>query len=207
MPDERVARCLAASLLVALTACGDQATSPNFAPPRATAAVPPASRGPTAPATGTILRRLTFRVTDTVVTSTVTPEDGGWIQVESAGLMVYFPPGAVADNLEVSVTVHKGNRVVYSFEPHGTVFDRPIYIGQLLENTEVTGMGRRQPDLWAGYLEHGVTDVASDGSASFIETFDAWVFGAGGGANAWFATTHFSGYALASGRSDDGYGN
>src|SRR6185503_13679279 len=149
--------------------------------------------------TNLLLRRTVELERDIVASTTVTPEEGGWLWIEQAGLVVYFPRGAVSAPLAVTVTANKGGKVVYTFEPHGTVFSQPIWVGQLLLQTEANvPRGTTRPEIWAGYLADGLADIGIDGTGSFAETFDAWLYGNGNDTYALFTTTHFSGYALAS---------
>jgi hypothetical protein len=156
---------------------------------------------------GMIVKRTTNVNEDIVATTTVTPE-GGWLWMEDAGLFLYFTKGAVASDMVVTVTAYKGNRVIYSFEPHGTVFDAPVYVGQALLNTELNTprSAKQRPPLWAGYLPNGIADVALDGTGSFSEAFDAFYYGKGNDAFGVFTIMHFSGYAMASGRREETLG-
>ena len=116
--------------------------------------------------------------------------------------MAYFPAGAVAQDLVVTATVLDGHRVAYDFQPHGTVFNTPIYIAQLLAGTELgpPGVAHKRPDVYGGYLANGALDLGMDGSATFAEVFHATYHGSGSNALVVFTTNHFSGYAMASGR-------
>jgi hypothetical protein len=203
MSLRNMARCAAASLLAAAFAgCGDSAVEPT--PPATTIGIAPGS-GPALSAyrelsVGAIVRRTVALDTDIVATTLVTAKDGGWIWIEQAGLYVYFPKHAVSTDLLVTVTANAGNRLIYSFEPHGTVFEQPIYIAQLVRYTELnTPRGKKRPVPWGGYLEYGLDDVTSDGNGKFKEVFNATYDGSGNDTYAYFSTTHFSGYALASG--------
>lgn len=189
---------LPAIAMLAVGGCGDR-TNPTG--PTATVRESGAQIARTqAMATGFIVKRTTNISDDIVVTRTITPE-GGWIAVDSAGLYVYFPKYAVATDLVVTVTAHKGNKVVYSFEPHGTQFAQPVYVAQLLRYTELnTPRNKNRVRPWGGYMPDGLADVNDDGTGNFAEIFDAQFYGKGNDTYALFATTHFSGYALASGR-------
>jgi hypothetical protein len=202
MSLRNMARCAAASLLAAFAGCGESAVGPT--PPATTVGVT-SGPGPALSAyrelsVGAIVRRTVALDTDIVATTLVTVKDGGLIWIEQAGLFVYFPKHAVSTDLQVTVTANAGNRLIYSFEPHGTVFELPIYIGQLVRYTELnTPRGKKRPVPWGGYLEYGLADVTSDGNGNFKEVFNATYDGSGNDTYAYFSTTHFSGYALASG--------
>ncbi|MBK6486944.1 MAG: hypothetical protein IPF98_08750 [Gemmatimonadetes bacterium] len=85
---------------------------------------------------------------DVRVEATIGP-DGGTIGVPAAGFSVTVPRGAVAVDTRFSVTALRGAQVAYEFEPHGTVFLRPLGAVQELRVT-------RQPlvraALKAGYF-------------------------------------------------------
>jgi len=185
----------------AASACSDRADP--VSPPATTLTAAPVPHTPSSlqsAGAGQIVKRTINLPDDIVATQTITPS-GGWIPIDSAGMFIYFPPGAVSQELTVTVTAYKGNKVIYSFEPHGTVFKKPVYIGQALRYTELnTPRNRDRLIPWAGYLANGLADVNADGTGNFAETFSASLYGKGNDTFAYFATTHFSGYALASGR-------
>jgi hypothetical protein len=148
-----------------------------------------------------ILQRSKSLKADIVATATIGPE-GGSLVIEDAGLMVLFPHGAVSSQLTVFATAARGKNVLYTFEPHGVQFSRPIIIAQLLSATTYTKRNRElAPSLQGGYLPNGVQDVNALGMATFAETFATAYMVRGGSAYVAFATNHFSGYAMASGRS------
>jgi hypothetical protein len=135
-----------------------------------------------------------------VARTTVTPE-GGTLLIEEAGLMVVFPRGAVSRNLVVTAKAHRGKAIIYSFDPHGTQFNRPVAIGQLLSATKYDRKKREhQPELHGGYLAHGEGDVDALGVGTFSETFGTTYAERAKGTYVFFVTSHFSGFALASGR-------
>ena len=151
-------------------------------------------------ARGLLVRRDVNLADDVSATATITPR-GGFLALREAGLLLYFPSGAVSRSVEITATAVKGNRVVYDFQPHGLTFARPIYVAQSLAATELDPpRGQKTPAVWAGYLDHGEADLHGDGGAVFSETFDVFFQGTGRNTLAVFTTTHFSGYAMASGR-------
>lgn len=181
-------------------ACGGDRAGPTA--PSAPVTLAPEHRlaHSTALATGMIVKR-TVTLTDDIAATTIVTKQGGWLEIPQAGLILYFPKGAVSSDLTVTATAYKGNKVVYGFEPHGTVFNTPVYVAQLLRNTELnTPRNKNRATPWAGYLAAGLSDVGQDGTGYFAEVFNAQYFGKGNDTYAVFTTTHFSGYALASGR-------
>lgn len=186
-------------LVVVAVAVGCRDRAGPLAPDEARAG-PEAAFGKTVVTRNLILKRSTSLETDIVATATITP-DGGWLQIKEAGLILVFSPGAVTQDLAVTAIAHGGNRVVYSFEPHGAVFHQPVYVAQELRYTEARiSKGGKQPDIWGGYLANGLNDIATDGSGSFTEVFAAAYYGKGNETLGAFAISHFSGYAYASGR-------
>lgn len=152
-------------------------------------------------AMGAIVKRTTPLFQNEVGSTLVTPR-GGWLYLPQSGLILYFPDGAVTSDVQVTATAYTGNKVVYDFQPHGIRFERPIYVAQMLLNTELGSLRtkRNRPPVWGGYLSHGLADVTEDGTGFFAEVFDGFYGGRGADAFAVFTTNHFSGYALASGR-------
>lgn len=193
-----VARRTAFTLFAAgLVGCGDQ--SALLAPdPTRRGDTASAQRG-TSAARAKILKRSTRLRDDVVATFTLTPA-GGSFTIEDAGLLVHFPPDAVSSDLIITATAHRGDRVVYSFEPHGTVFNEPIMIAQLMSHTVERRRGPNGPDVRGGYLARSLGDVDATGFGAFAETFDTHYAGRGKDPYIVFFTEHFSGYALASGR-------
>jgi hypothetical protein len=74
-----------------------------------------------------------------VVTSRVIGASGGIIVVPEAGLRLTVPAGALRHATEISVRAHAGSLVAYSFEPHGTQFERVVTADQSLEGTQAAG--------------------------------------------------------------------
>jgi hypothetical protein len=201
-----------------------QRTLPRFAAAFAAAMLLASCAEPTAPAarvgatasaddrllglpllsTGTVLRRTTTLASDLTASTTLYPTSAGTLQIPGAGLRVTFPKGSVSSPLTVTVTARQGDRVVYSFEPHGTRFNASITIEQDLRVTEAGYNLLKALDLRGGYVADESTDLLADGTALISE-----LFGVNLSLNllrlpvaASFSTRHFSGYILASGCSD-----
>ena len=198
----RFNRYVAVALAALLGAsCSDSSTAPR---PAATSELDRAVTTALARshiARGEIVKRTGNLQDDVTATATITP-DGGSLSLPEVGLMLLFPRGAVSQAVEVTATALKGKRLVYDFQPHGLVFNTPIYVAQQLRGTELNAQRTQKKgfDVWAGYLSGGTSDILADGSGNFTETFDATYYGTGSEALAVFMTTHFSGYAMASGR-------
>ncbi|MFL5608137.1 MAG: hypothetical protein ACJ8AD_16920 [Gemmatimonadaceae bacterium] len=131
------------------------------------------------------------------------------VALRKAGLRVSFPSNSVSAPTRVCLTAHAGELLTYTFEPHGLHFNVPIVVHQDLHGTTAFHNPRLAEGMLAGYLLNGVSaDVDADGVGQFEETFTTSVFDDGGvqtrttPARASFSTLHFSGYALASGKTD-----
>src|SRR5690606_22715171 len=78
-----------------------------------------------------VLERDTPLARDIVVSRVIT-QRGGVINVPGAGLRVTIPTGALQRPTRISVRALAGSAVAYTFEPHGTQFDRVVIAEQLL---------------------------------------------------------------------------
>jgi len=145
----------AAKLAVAvlLAACSTDPTAHVTSPsaPAASVVEQPLAVGPTligAVATLQPLQRKQPLPHDVRVEATIGP-DGGTIGVPAAGFSVTVPQGAVTVDTRFSVTALRGSQVAYEFEPHGTVFLRPLDAAQDLR---VTRQLLVRATLKAGYF-------------------------------------------------------
>jgi len=123
------------------------------------------------------------------------------LRIPAAGLTVVFSPGAVQAPTTVTLTAHAGRMVSYSFEPHGIVFQKPVLVIQSVSHTTAA----RAETVSGVYLANDLRDITADGTAAVAEflparTFTGLVSGVVTQA-AVFPIWHFSGYALATGRS------
>ena len=142
---------------------------------------------------------------DVSVTQTITPR-GGIIRVGCAGLSLVFAPGAVSAPLQVTATANAGSGVVYSFEPHGTVFKAPVYVVQDLRITAIRNDINLANSVAGAYMPDGLADLSPGGLAKVSELHEAAVHKdhvPGMGlvlTQAVFEIQHFSGYILTVGR-------
>jgi hypothetical protein len=142
---------------------------------------------------------------DISVTQTITPR-GGVIRIGAAGLWLVFAPGAVSAPLQVTATANAGSGVVYSFEPHGTVFTAPVYVVQDLRITTIRNDLNLASTIAGAYMPDGLADLSPDGLAKVSELHEAVVDKGhvpGMGlvlTQAVFEIQHFSGYILTVGR-------
>ncbi len=122
---------------------------------------------------------------------------GGALAIPGAGISVIVPPLALARTTTISVTALAGSDVAYEFAPHGTRFNVPLLVTQNLANTQVSAGLVNPLSLYVGYFPDSsnitsVTELLSVGvnALNLSATFTVW---------------HFSGYIIATGRSDDSY--
>jgi hypothetical protein len=189
-----------AAVAIVATACADGTpTSPTTAPAHA-ALVAPAS--PSLARSGTIgsavgLTRSAALDRD-VTYSFVVTRAGRSVTVPGTGLRISVPAKAIAGKpLTITVTAYAGRTLAYDFEPHGTVFARPLVLTQDLRTTELAGR-RSMPSVEAAYFASpSQLDLAANSVA--VDEFlpvDADVRGG----HLRFSVQHFSGYMLSSGR-------
>lgn len=107
--------------------------------------------GPLPIGTLTSMRPLTRRAplrNDLTASAYIGPA-GGTLRLPQAGFTLTVPAGAVASRTAFSVTALAGSDVAYEFEPHGTVFLRPLSAEQELRGTRSALI---QSVLKAGYF-------------------------------------------------------
>jgi hypothetical protein len=140
---------------------------------------------------------------DLVVSRSI-PPGGGTIVLREAGLSLRFPAGAVASRTSVTVRAHAGDRVAYTFEPHGLQFAVPVEVAQLLIFASGYSEDDVMRDLQGAYLPHGIADLDASGVAAVNEAYPVRVRSFESynerfvPALATFQIGHFSGYMLAS---------
>lgn len=211
----------AAAMLVALS-CADAPTTPASLSPadpsRAfstdsttqDSAVIASLDASNAPVQANVLRRTQSLVTDEWACAVVKPKlpkNGMSIKLKRARLGLHFRSGAVDAPTWVCLQAHKGDLVTYSFHPHGLKFNNDIKVQQDLHGTAAYQSEAVMSQLEAGYMKNGQADIDEAGVATFSETFPihyfdgTTVFDKTTPSVAKFYTNHFSGYAMASGRS------
>lgn len=109
---------------------------------------------------------------------------GGRIELDDAGLTIYFPRGAVPFRTLITVVAPAGNLLGYEFHPHGLVFQKPVFVIQDLEDINIP----RKKSLVAAYFEGrlGASVIGAE-ILSFKKYGDRLVF----------KIEHFSGYVIA----------
>jgi hypothetical protein len=190
-------------------ACSERAvpTAPAALAPVSPSAARGSDRGPVRAA---VLRRVTPLRSDEVACRMIDPNGAlgeTTMALKAAGLRVSFPTNSVSAPTRICLTAHAGSLLTYTFQPHGLQFSVPIRVQQDLRKTTAFHNPALTEGILAGYLLNGVAvDVDADGVARFEETFatalsdDADAPTTTTPVRASFSTLHFSGYALASGK-------
>lgn len=143
------------------------------------------------------LRPLEQRHSATVVIG----PDGGEIALDAAGFRMRIPPGALGEPIAISVTAFPGKAMGYDFGPHGLQFLAPVEIEQHLGGTSAEHSEAIRNLLHAGYYAGGTSSIDDDaGTAMISERMPARL--STDRAALTFDITHFSGYIIATGRSD-----
>jgi hypothetical protein len=128
-----------------------------------------------------------------VVTSRVIGSFGGVVVVPEAGLRLTVPAGALRRPTEISVRAHAGSLVAYSFEPHGTHFERVVTADQSLEGTLAAGSEARVSAR--GYFSDPSSINWSSNRAAVSEV--SLVRNDAAAGEVQFYLNHFSGYLVA----------
>lgn len=181
--------------------CGgrDSATAPS---------TPVARRAPTQqgerlvlpnPTTVNVLQR-NAPIAQATTSATIGPF-GGTLSIPSAGLTVVVPPFAVSAPLTITITAVAGTQVAYEFGPSGTKFLVPLIATQNLVGTAAYNGTVNPTALFSGYFK-ALSDLNPlAGTASITELLGAGVSATGQSLT--FPIPHFSGWVIASNRSDD----
>jgi len=121
--------------------------------------------------------------------SRVIGPEGGVIRLEKAGLSIFFPPGALEEATEITLTAPAGRLLGYEFQPHGLRFETPVTVYQDLAVVVGTALDRQADSpLLAAYFEGPLRP-----SVEPKEIRPFRVLGALGV----FEIEHFSGYVIA----------
>lgn len=113
---------------------------------------------------------------------------GGTFEIPETGFKLTVPANALpASSMTITATALAGAGVAYSFEPHGTVFRRPLVFNQSLAPTTYSnGL------LGGGYFANDSQVNALSGVVSLNELLPATVLGN----RVHFNIDHFSGYMV-----------
>ena len=126
-------------------------------------------------------------------------KDGGTLDIPELGFTLEVPNNALpSTTLTISVTSLAGNVVAYDFEPHGTVFKRPLVFTQKLTGTNWLQALLSGRSLSGAYFKDTKQVNNKNGRAKVDETYDALTFNE----SVSFSITHFSGYMVSTGRAE-----
>jgi|SRR5438874_1454123 len=125
---------------------------------------------------------------------------GGAISANrSAGLSVTVPPGALSQNVRITVKVKAGNVYDYQFAPEGLQFAKPVVVTQDVSNNSLLGgvlgglLGSSQSPRGAYYVSPTLQYDPATGKAT-VNELEPTITGAG---YVSFSIRHFSGYTIA----------
>jgi len=150
-------------------------------------------------------RWISTRLPVELTVSGVIGKDGGSLAIPGSQFSIYFPQDALPDPTTITITSKEGEWVTYDMSPHGTVFRKPVFVLQGLENTEVFGT-LAACSAYGAYLPPGNEVISTDDTATATETtmsytvtgFAVWMQFPSPQTSIWIIN-HFSRYMLASG--------
>jgi hypothetical protein len=197
----RIARVVAALGIAALTgsiaACADAPSAP-------------ASLTPNGPHRATSITSLvpaqallrTAPLAQTVVYTKTVPRSGGGISVPGTDFQLQIPNGAFAEkSITFTITAYAGSAVAYDFQPHGTVFLKPLKAVQQLGHTnwKSFNLPAGYYPNWAGGYFADVSQLNLTTGSALINEFMPGGVNVGGATMTW-DVPHFSGYMVSTGR-------
>lgn len=123
---------------------------------------------------------------------TVRQDSGSTLELPEVGLVVQVPKGAIPTaQMTITITALPGLAVAYSFEPHGTVFRKPLIVQQNLALTSWAG-NTGLSFVGAGYFANDNQVNPLTGTVLLNELLPANLIGT----RLRFAIQHFSGYMV-----------
>jgi len=111
--------------------------------------------------TAIVLKRTTALATNLTATATI-GTSGGSLRLDDAGLRVDIPSGALAAPLTITVTALAGDNVTYEFEPHGTLFAKPVKVTQDLHGTSADGNATYLRTVHGSYFDTSLDSAFTD---------------------------------------------
>jgi hypothetical protein len=128
------------------------------------------------------------------VSKRFTKKEGGTLEISDLKAKLFVPKGALPrDTMTITMTVLAGKIVAYEFEPHGTVFLKPLSL--FIETVETKGTA-----LFGGYFKSKSQVNAETGEVDIDEVISTSKKGNVLQLKLW----HFSGYMVSTGFADDG---
>jgi hypothetical protein len=140
---------------------------------------------------------------DMTVSAVIGPE-GGVLRLREAGLRLIVPKGAVSAPTTFAATAVAGSMVAYEFEPHGTTFAVPLILQQTLANESSDNVDPNSFHFEAGHFLSRDDLEPTSGTGTINEALPTLIDVKKGRIK--FSVKHFSGYLLASGRTDTSSG-
>ena len=124
---------------------------------------------------------------------------GGKIEIPETGLRIDVPSGAIPGNsLTITVTAMAGTAICYDFQPHGTVFLKPLQFKQDLDDTSWDKLDFKGTVLGGYFADLSQLTTLSGGLALLDELYPVRV----DSKSASFEIRHFSGYMVSGGRQE-----
>jgi len=150
-------------------------------------------------------RWISTRVPVELSVSGVIGPDGGILTIPGSQFTIYFPQDALSSPTAITITSKESPWITYDMNPHGTVFRKPVFVFQGLENTTIFGT-LAACSAYGAYLPTGNEAISSDDSATATETTMSytvsglvdWMQFPSPQTSIWIIN-HFSRYMLASG--------
>jgi hypothetical protein len=128
------------------------------------------------------------------VSKRFTAKEGGTLELSGMKAKLFIPKGAIPrDTMTITMTVIPGKIVAYDFEPHGTVFRKPLTLSVEMAETKGT-------PLFGGYFKSTSQVNAAMGHVDIDEVLSTTIKGNVLLLNLW----HFSGYMVSTGFADEG---
>lgn len=197
LPIARAATTLAAIAGLALAAAcsNDAVTSPTVVPEYKTVKVSVGgslkSLYPMAPLSRDVA------LSSPIVRSFTFDKKGGKIEIKETGLRIDVPSGAIpGSSLTITVTALAGSGIAYDFQPHGTVFLKPLDFEQDLDGTSWEKLKLKGTLLGGYFADPSQLNVLGNGLALLDELFPVTL----NKNTASFDIRHFSGYMVSGGR-------
>jgi hypothetical protein len=199
----RIASVLALGAIVLAIACSESATAPTRA---ITAGGEPnfdLINTQTLTAAQGLLR--TNPLANAVIVTKTIPSGGGGISVPGTDFQLQVPNGAfVGKSMTITIIAYPGRVVAYDFQPHGTVFLKPLKAVQQLGHTNWKQLhlpAGFYPD-WAGAYFADSSQINLMSGRALINEFMPGGVNVGGATMTW-SVPHFSGYMVSTGREQE----
>ena len=146
--------------------------------------------------TAIVLKRTTPLATALADTATI-GSSGGTLQIPGAGLRVDIPSGALRTPLTITVTALAGANVTYEFQPHGTLFAKPVKVTQDLRATAANGNEAYLRSVHGSYYDSSLDSAFTDAQHLNAKVKEHQLaYRDGNGSQLRFYIGHFSGYMV-----------